>query len=443
MLKYYLCVIASIISATICASLSGHRRLQVETTYKQAMTALKQENLTELKEILETRRDEIDDALNFNVAEESLLFTAAIVKNCKPKFYQILAECGIEIGGSRAFRIAFYAWSLSPCKMLNLPEERIKVLQELVELGFLRLEELWRVAIRSRNVKMFTWMIENGADLEHRIPSGVDGVNFETVSAACARILKFDFLHILLQLGVNVNSCPANGFENLWNLLIISPTKIRCDVLKLVASQTINLFTPFYIGTGGPNFTMESNYFDNVATIVNEELKRRLNDASFDLSAFDRVDSQGRTLIDSLSFLMCATKKSFKFRKTVQILRDAGLAANFPLSDAFYTCDVAYLKVLIDSGKVNYNECFVGQIESILYLLIKAVWIEPKIIESMIDHGADVNFSSELDDSNAYILVYKTRTGYNFPKSIQEKILGKLNSDELKKSLKFKREIDN
>lgn len=371
-------------------ALTPQRKAQLLKIYKSALTAIEGGNYYELDAILGTYKAEIQEALDRDIVKKSLLYTAIYERSSRDQIIlELLASHKVETGTSKAYRRHLSRWILPGESNFGLPTW---FLQDIVGMKLLNPEDLWINAIHI-STELFDWLMQV-ADIDYRIPLGDNG-EFETVLARCLMWDSFELVQMLLQAGVNLNVPPKNGYSNFWHLALAHNRISTYPFLPQIASLTQDLFTPFY----DERFAGDHNnvrYPNQLCEWIFEEVDKRVKEGSIDLAAFDKVDERGWTLLDRVSLFIPR-----EFRELVQILRNAGLPTNYPLTGTFYLLGIRGLHELIETGQYNCNEQAYPDKNILTILIEDDVRIREECIKFVIKMGASVIFPPNFEYKSA------------------------------------------
>ncbi len=131
------------------------------------------------------------------------------------------------------------------------------------------------MAINTDELDLFKWLVASGADLDFRFPDN------ENLVSKCINKHRFSMLSILSYFGTH----NVAGYDNLWQFVLNFTSQGSYSCLVEVASQTKDLFTPFYRQVFKPNSPIDSFYHDQVDIIISSELCERMKRPRFDWTA--------------------------------------------------------------------------------------------------------------------------------------------------------------
>ena len=423
-LFFLLSSLSSVKATTAAEAVTPERRAALLNTYERALSAVRIQDYDGLEQILSAHNQDIQEALDLDIVSESLLYHAAFMHS--PQFIHLLAEHGIEIGASKAFRRAFHYNNL---RFSGIHFHSLYRLQELVSLGLVKLEDLWIIVILFDDKRGFSWLFSQSANIEYRIPTGDQG-EFETVLGRCLISRRYDFLDNLLRAGANINAPPKSGYTNLWHLAVTRHEMGLYTFIPMILAGTEDLFAPLY----DERFEGENNYkFQYLLKMQDwllDEIEMRLRENRLDLKAIDRVDARGWTLLDRVCLFIPHGYKNLARR-----LRSAGLPQNFPLTNAFYLDPLSVMKGMIQSGKYNVNEQPYSD-KNLLTILIEKEWVDADIVVFMITKGASVSFPAGFKYPNALSCIFQSRK-HPFNAEVLNMIAERLSVEELQEVVKM------
>ena len=153
---------------------------------------------------------------------------------------------------------------------------------QMVELGIFKLEDLWRLVATCGFPELLEWHINQGADMNYRIPGRHNNGDFETVLLRFTKYEIIDFVEFLLVCGVDVNAPPSNNHPNYLHYLVTAH-KFGYNaledgasvILPLTAKGTDNLFTPFIYGCFTKFKIDDSDEHSIADTVISQELLNR------------------------------------------------------------------------------------------------------------------------------------------------------------------------
>ena len=210
--------------------------------YDSALQAIQECNTQRLEEILSVEDHECVDEILTGRARESLIFNVAIKGQCLPAI-QVLAAFGVESAGSKVFQNCMR--QVFPCEhafygqLFDFSAQyqvSVSTAQSLLDLGFIKPEDLWGIAIKSGNDALWKWIRNHGADINYKISTKEHAYipaqrrGYISVIAYCVRMKRLNFIEELLNEGVDVNEhcgwfalnllavCVNTGFDD-WRLL--------------------------------------------------------------------------------------------------------------------------------------------------------------------------------------------------------------------------------
>ena len=422
MILFYILVLVLVLSSVYCSTVQN-----LSATYATALEAIRKASTRDLKEIFSKHASDLNDAINRDLVNGSLLFTALFriwdSHINASKMLHLFAEYGVEMGNPIIFRKSVQKY----CGLIKLNEEKLALIEELLTLNLIEANEFWLIAIDMDSNELVQLIRGAGGDFDYRIPS--ENVN---VLGRCVRRGRYGILQDLIKAGADVNLPPNSENENIWQMILPAISNDRLKLLPLIASQTENLFTPFYGNVFYLNdweFYRRNNYPEDLDSLISTELEKRLAEGRIDLLSFDRPCQHNTwTLLDRLSL-----HTPLALPVTVEILRDAKMPMNFPLSCAFAQRHREIFRQMIRSGQANCNEKLYHD-EFVLSLMLDSAHSQPEDIELLIEGGASVRFPYGFKYRNAlFCLMYNRRLGVST--TLVQRVVDLLTFKELEKEM--------
>ncbi len=192
-----------------------------------------------------------------------------------------------------------------------------------MELNLIGLNDLWHFAIVLDDFELFEWVLHSGADTNYHMPFAK---GFLTPVGACLLHKRMEMFNLLLYAYVDVNASPKQGYEN---LIILFLSCFEADINRTLVSkllaETSNTFS--YFSSLCDNYYLIIDDHRFLGETVAQELKKRLDNGTIDLAAFDEADFRNWKLIDRVALKYSDFVNQYE--PVIHLFRKSGLKANF------------------------------------------------------------------------------------------------------------------